>query len=501
VRSPFGEFMLIAEPNQNRAETYRALAEDAGLIALACRDGFDSVDIVRRRGMPAVVIAELCLPRLDGFELLRQVRRYAGAAVVPAIVTCAFTNFRAAAESLRQPLGISDVLSRDAPIQAFQTALTRALGIVRGVQPAGARQEPPRRALHDRGARAASVAIGGAIRHRVPVAAVYTSVNGEETLSVDIFTSSRPTPLFSTDEWTVVRQAIDAGQPLIVPDLVRHPVLNQGTPHPDGLMRGVAATPLAAVGGGVVGALCVGDFKPLSMTASDVEFLARIGRRIAGGVDRRSDGAVTSAAPDAPTMPAERPFSATPTASLKTAALSPPRAADVPPTDMAHQSLAALVRLALTDPLTDLANRRGGEESIIREIARSRRNATPLSCVLIDIDHFKAINDVEGHAGGDEVLRQVSRILIASVRGSDLAIRWGGEEFILVLPEVDLDGARKLAERIRSSIERLRVSERRAVTISAGVAMLKVDGTIAELLAEADKRLYVAKARGRNCVV
>jgi GGDEF domain-containing protein len=95
----------------------------------------------------------------------------------------------------------------------------------------------------------------------------------------------------------------------------------------------------------------------------------------------------------------------------------------------------ALSRLALTDPVTSLANRRGGEEAFAREVARARRGGSPLSLVLFDIDHFKNINDQAGHAVGDRVLRGISEILSASQRGSDLAMRWGGEEFLVLLPE------------------------------------------------------------------
>ena len=107
--------------------------------------------------------------------------------------------------------------------------------------------------------------------------------------------------------------------------------------------------------------------------------------------------------------------------------------------------------------MTGLANRRGGEEALAREVSRARRSGLPLSLVLFDIDHFKNINDRAGHAVGDRVLRGIAEILSASQRGSDLATRWGGEEFLVLLPDVGLTGARAFAERVRENVHNLAI--------------------------------------------
>ena len=114
--------------------------------------------------------------------------------------------------------------------------------------------------------------------------------------------------------------------------------------------------------------------------------------------------------------------------------------------------------------MTALANRRGGEEALAREVARARRTGSPLSLVLFDIDRFKSINDDAGHAVGDRVLRGISEILSASQRGSDLAMRWGGEEFLVLLPDVGLAGARIFAERVRENVQNLIDSPTRAAS-------------------------------------
>ncbi|HEY6548998.1 MAG TPA: PAS domain S-box protein [Vicinamibacteria bacterium] len=157
-------------------------------------------------------------------------------------------------------------------------------------------------------------------------------------------------------------------------------------------------------------------------------------------------------------------------------------------------------RMALTDPLTGLGNRRAGEEAIQREVARARRLKTPLSFVFIDVDHFKAINDQRGHAGGDEVLCQVAHALKAVFRTSDTLVRWGGEEFLGILAANDQEGARVLAEKVRLAIETLQIDGLPRITVSAGTAELRPDEEPAATLQRADTALYRAKAEGRNRV-
>ena len=102
----------------------------------------------------------------------------------------------------------------------------------------------------------------------------------------------------------------------------------------------------------------------------------------------------------------------------------------------------ALEQLAATDPLTGLANRRGCEKSIAGEISRAERERKPLSCIMLDIDRFKQVNDTMGHQAGDQVLREISAMLRQSVRAYDIVARWGGEEFLVILPGADLEAAR-----------------------------------------------------------
>jgi diguanylate cyclase (GGDEF)-like protein len=161
-------------------------------------------------------------------------------------------------------------------------------------------------------------------------------------------------------------------------------------------------------------------------------------------------------------------------------------------------------RQALVDGLTGISNRRHCEDSLSAEIARADRLGTPLTLVLADLDDFKSINDIHGHAVGDEVLREFAAVLRATVRESDLAGRWGGEEFLLLLPGADGEGGAQLADRVRRSLaERTFLGKDRAaftVSCSFGVAQHSESGDERELFANADRALYRAKRRGKNCV-
>lgn len=155
---------------------------------------------------------------------------------------------------------------------------------------------------------------------------------------------------------------------------------------------------------------------------------------------------------------------------------------------------------AITDPLTGLFNRRFLQDYLPRELDRAVRRRAPVAVLMIDLDHFKQVNDSAGHAAGDAVLAQIGTLIKRHVRSSDIACRYGGEEFILVLPEATLASARRRAEQIRGSIERSR-HELRGITASIGVALFPDHAVDHDTLTRAaDEAMYESKARGRNCV-
>jgi diguanylate cyclase (GGDEF)-like protein/PAS domain S-box-containing protein len=161
--------------------------------------------------------------------------------------------------------------------------------------------------------------------------------------------------------------------------------------------------------------------------------------------------------------------------------------------------VAAQQKLAMTDRLTGLMNRRGAEQLILRETARAQRIGAPLCFLLLDVDHFKRVNDVHGHAAGDAVLQTVASRVASGLRACDAVVRWGGEEFLAVLTGCDIAGARVCAERVRAAVEGTPTSGGR-VTISVGVAQLERGEPPAAAISRADQRLYEAKASGRNRV-
>lgn len=162
---------------------------------------------------------------------------------------------------------------------------------------------------------------------------------------------------------------------------------------------------------------------------------------------------------------------------------------------------------AFRDPLTDLYNRRYMEDALQREIYRARRSRGPVSMLVVDVDHFKRLNDTRGHDAGDEVLRRLGEIFASAVRDSDIACRFGGEEFALVLPDCAARVAARKAERIRGRIEEMVVAygddRISGVTVSVGVATTGGDDGWSgrDLFRAADRALYAAKRAGRNQVI
>jgi len=161
---------------------------------------------------------------------------------------------------------------------------------------------------------------------------------------------------------------------------------------------------------------------------------------------------------------------------------------------------------AITDPLTGLHNLRSLRELLPRELLRARRKDSPLAAIMIDVDHFKRVNDSLGHEAGDGVLRELGALLRKCIRGSDIACRYGGEEFTVILADATSEGARRKAEDIRAEVKRLELQHGGrpigGLTVSLGVALFPYHADQATtLLRKADEALYQAKAAGRDRVV
>ncbi|MBI3405770.1 MAG: diguanylate cyclase [Acidobacteria bacterium] len=160
---------------------------------------------------------------------------------------------------------------------------------------------------------------------------------------------------------------------------------------------------------------------------------------------------------------------------------------------------------SIRDSLTGLFNRRYMEESLERELRRAARQHRPLGIIMLDVDYFKRFNDTFGHEAGDTLLREVGQFLQSRTRGEDIACRYGGEEFTLILPDATMDITRQRAEQIRNEVRHLNLNHRGnplgSISVSAGVAVFPRHGMeVADLLRSADRALYEAKSEGRDCV-
>lgn len=171
-----------------------------------------------------------------------------------------------------------------------------------------------------------------------------------------------------------------------------------------------------------------------------------------------------------------------------------------------RSSLSESQNLGMLDAVTQLKNRHWLEANLPREVKTASDHNEPLCLIMADVDHFKKINDTFGHTVGDEILRRFGELLSKNIKGRDTAVRYGGEEFIVVLPQTQIDGADNLGEQIRGELQRKKWMHHKTgkpigmVTASFGIAELRPGDGPDSLLERADAKLYEAKAAGRNCV-
>lgn len=159
-----------------------------------------------------------------------------------------------------------------------------------------------------------------------------------------------------------------------------------------------------------------------------------------------------------------------------------------------------IIKLSETDKLTQLYNRYKLDDALEREFKRSKRTQSPFAVILLDIDNFKQVNDIFGHQAGDIILKELAGVLKKSIRTTDIVGRWGGEEFIFILPDTNETGAMLLAEKIRTRISATHFTHPEKITGSLGVSVYRGDSAVATIISRADQALYTAKHHGRNQV-
>ena len=461
-------YVLIAIPNATRAATWRQVAMETGHPVVVVRDGDDALAQIGTKGVPALLVTDLSLPRLDGFSVVRGLRQQPRGETTSVFVVSAFQPLRAAAKELEQTLNFSRILPADVDQSMMRTAIQATVGTMHDEPtPMLLATAQPRPSGQSTQASIMSVVarhvVEAALRFGVETCAGLVTLGADEPLMSVYSTNLR---LLGDNESNLLRDVASEGEPLIIADTESHPLFGADRKTRRGV-RGFAGIPLTLSSGGPsAGALCLLDSRPLRLSADDLDAFASYAAAIVKEIEQH----VPHAEPDTVT------------------------------TAMASE-IQALERLAITDELTGLINRRGGESTIGNEIARAKRHRTPLTCVLIDIDRFKTVNDTFGHQVGDQVLRELSALFKRTVRTYDTVVRWGGEEFLLVLPGVSLEDAQRLADRIRRAVEAIEFPGAGRITLSAGAAGLGLDYSFEEMLATADRRLYQAKSSGRNCVV
>jgi diguanylate cyclase (GGDEF)-like protein len=458
-------YVLIALLDATRAASWRQVALETGHPVVVVRDGEEAQMKIASQGVPSLLVTDLSLPKLDGFSLVRSLRQQPRGETCAVIVVSAFQPLRAAAKELGQSLNFAKILPADVDQSALRAAIQALVGIVNdsprrrpGPPPAPASTGQTQASIMSMVARQV---VEAAIQFNVETCAGLVTLGADEPL-LSVY-SSNPR-LLGDNESSLLRDVATEGEPLIIADTENHPLFINERANPRGV-RGFAAMPLSLSGGKPAGALCLLDSRPLRLSPDDLDTFAAIAATIAREIERQ-----------VPRGEAE---------------LLPSAASEIQ----------ALERLAITDELTALINRRGGEATIGNEIARAKRHRTPLTCVLIDIDRFKLVNDTFGHQVGDQVLRELSALFKRTLRTYDTVVRWGGEEFLLILPGVSLEDAQRLADRIRRAVEAIEFPGAGRITLSAGAAGLGLDYSFEEMLATADRRLYQAKSSGRNCVV
>ena len=467
-------YALIAISNLSRATFFRQAVGDAlDFDTVVVRDGDEATAEIGRQGAPRLLIIDLSLPRVDGFAVIRKIRRQSSEAETRIIVAAAYEPLRAAARELAGPLEIAAVLPLDIDRTSLADVLTAESLALRRPGQSERNTTNGKSPVSELDDIIDSAAVEVRRRFQLPASIGYLRVDDDENFTFHV-AAREPGPAIALGEATdfrFLRQIADTADPLIIPDVESHPVFAQLLLKGQRPVRGLAAVPIVSSRDNIRAAICVLDTRPLLLTAFDIDELSTLGRSIGSEIDR------------ALTIGRER------------------RSARGASTEVDSEEMKALQHLAATDPLTGLANRRGGERHIASEISRAKRERRPLSCVLMDLDRFKHVNDTFGHQAGDQLLRDVSNLLRRTIRAYDVLVRWGGEEFLLVLPGVDREVARMLAERVRIAVEALDTHGLGPVTLSAGVAGFENDYDFAATLKAADRRLYQAKASGRNCVV
>ncbi len=483
--------VLVVDDDPAVRQTMSLILTEQGYDVATADSGTSLLDQLEK-GTPDLVLLDVVMPELDGFELLERLKRDDRWADIPVLMVSSLpaedatvrTLGLGAADYIRKPFRVRELLARiqahlraKAELDAARSALRR-------------RDEELDRARAEATTRRAMVDILHEVTGGLSSEEIYHILARRVARALDTSHCSvvlaRPGDVHGTvatayehpsvsnhrillDKYPEIRKALQSGRPVLVEDVATDPLYREERQRwaEQGIsvrIRSVIALPFA-----------------IDEAKAGVFFLRRT--------------------VDEPTLTrADVDFADT----VIKAAVSAIQRAQVIETTKADN--ARLEELARTDPLTGLVNRRVLVERVHAELERARRYEGIITVLMVDLDHFKRINDQYGHLVGDEVLREVAQLLQHAVRSVDIVARYGGEEFVIVLPETPPMGAVAFAERIRERLEQhvfaTATPTPLSLTTSIGVASFpgpRIE-TTDDLFARADEALYRAKADGRNKV-
>jgi two-component system cell cycle response regulator len=484
--------ILVADDDEAVLESVTWLLQENGYDVVPANGGNACLEQLEKRS-PDLLLLDILMPDADGCQLLERIKGEERWRDLPVLMLSAQPPEEASVRSLG--LGAADFIRkpyRPKELLARVQAQLRMGALLRSTRAALLRtEEQLQRAQHDADSRRKLVDILHEVTGDLSVSELFHLLVRRAARALGVSHCSvvlaRPGEAHATvvaafenpglqqlvvqlERYPELRSALESGQPVLVEDLDTHP-LYEGVRHVWGIegievpIRSVIALPFS-IDRGQYGV-----------------FLVRRTR------DQDRFG------------PADLEFAQ----AVITAAVAVIQRAQMVESTMADN--ARLEQLAQTDPLTQLLNRRALTERITAEMERALRYDSTLALLMIDLDHFKKVNDTYGHLVGDDVLRDVGQLLSDTIRGSDIVARYGGEEFLVLLPETDDDGAEKFANRIREAVEehlfaRESLAEPLRLTASIGVAVYPAARieSVEDLFARADAALYRAKADGRNRV-
>lgn len=442
-------YALIAEFDTARATMYQQVIAETGLAVASVRDGEAARAMIGTRGAPALLVTDLSLPRTDGLTVIKLLRQTTPPEKTAVVVLSAFQSLRDLASKAQAALGINTVAEKNLTAEEFRGIVTRAVGTSFAAEPPQLPGTPEQ-------------LIAGLIeRFRrivpVPVIGVSVQVGGRRIVKAHVELTLPGDALQDANPGSLVQQVSTTRQPIVVRD-ARGGDACIGIP--ESAIRGRAAIPLLTAKGSLLGVATLFDVQPLELPQAMLDTLLSDGRAFAEELERRhgyTARIAENAEEDGGTA--------------------------LPP----H-----------IDPLSGLYTRPAGEQSIVREAARVRRTGYPASLALFDIDGFRKVNERHGRDAGDHILREIGRLLRSSFRQSDLSIRWGADEFLIVLSDVPLVGAALFAERVRTAVEDLGMTSNDRLTCSGAVVELGRDESPAAAIQRAETHLRAAKAAGGN---